>query len=41
MGMSNKKRFVYILALVLSVIYLLWRVFFTIPAFYNQVSHYR
>ncbi|WP_225436241.1 glycosyltransferase family 2 protein [Lacticaseibacillus manihotivorans] len=31
MGMSNKKRFVYILALVLSVIYLLWRVFFTIP----------
>jgi cellulose synthase (UDP-forming) len=31
MGMSNKKRFVYILALILSVIYLLWRVFFTIP----------
>ncbi|MFC6260709.1 glycosyltransferase family 2 protein [Levilactobacillus fujinensis] len=29
--MSNKRRAVYILAIVLSVIYLLWRVFFTIP----------
>lgn len=29
--MSNKRRFVYFLAIVLSVIYLLWRIFFTIP----------
>jgi hypothetical protein len=29
--MSNKRRALNILAVVLSVIYLLWRVFFTIP----------
>lgn len=29
--MSNKRRFVYFLAIALSVIYLLWRIFFTIP----------
>lgn len=31
MGMTGKKRAVYVLSLVLSVIYLLWRVLFTIP----------
>jgi len=29
--MSNKRRFIYFLAIALSVIYLLWRIFFTIP----------
>lgn len=29
--MSNKRRFLYFLAIALSVIYLIWRVFFTIP----------
>ncbi len=29
--MSNKRRFLYFLAIALSIIYLLWRVFFTIP----------
>lgn len=31
MGMSNLKRVAYVLALVLSVVYLLWRILFTIP----------
>lgn len=29
--MSNKRRFLYFLAIALSVIYLIWRIFFTIP----------
>jgi len=29
--MSNKRRFIYFLAIALSIIYLLWRIFFTIP----------
>lgn len=29
--MSNKRRFLYFSAIVLSIIYLLWRIFFTIP----------
>lgn len=29
--MSNKRRFLYFLAIALSVVYLLWRIFFTIP----------
>ena len=36
--MSNRRRAVYFLAIILSIIYLLWRIFFTIRAFYNQVS---
>ncbi|WP_125764714.1 glycosyltransferase family 2 protein [Companilactobacillus hulinensis] len=31
MGISRKKGFIYVLAIVLSVVYLLWRVLFTIP----------
>jgi len=29
--MSNKRRALYFLAIILSIIYLLWRIFFTIP----------
>ncbi|WP_225351898.1 hypothetical protein [Secundilactobacillus similis] len=31
MGMSRKRKFVYFIAIGLSVLYLLWRIFFTIP----------
>lgn len=31
MGMTNKKKIVYILAITMSIIYLIWRLFFTIP----------